>query len=218
MGSCVSSHKDPKSVMKFRMSFGSKTDKLVIPSPIKDKPLTNGDGPIGKLDLKPQPYPPTNFRDFGSKEETFFDSQAWLDSDCDDDFMSVNGEFTPSRGNTPVHHSFATGSPRVIKPLFEYPAPGARPEQFPTERKMRLSDLFKQSLHIDNDDDEQNTSENFCETPYASGVQSSEQTPNSNFKPRREKSVRSLQCCLPSLLASRSFSEKNKMSPVHSIG
>lgn len=26
----------------------------------------------------------------GSKEETFFDSQAWLDSDCDD-FYSVNG-------------------------------------------------------------------------------------------------------------------------------
>lgn len=27
----------------------------------------------------------------GSKEEIFFDSQAWLDSDCDDDFLSVNG-------------------------------------------------------------------------------------------------------------------------------
>lgn len=27
----------------------------------------------------------------GSKEETFFDSQAWLDSDCEDDFFSVNG-------------------------------------------------------------------------------------------------------------------------------
>ena len=27
----------------------------------------------------------------GSKEETFFDSQAWLESDCEDDFYSVNG-------------------------------------------------------------------------------------------------------------------------------
>ena len=27
----------------------------------------------------------------GSKEETFFDSQAWLDSDYEDEFMSVNG-------------------------------------------------------------------------------------------------------------------------------
>lgn len=27
----------------------------------------------------------------GSKEETFFDSHAWLDSDCEDDFLSVGG-------------------------------------------------------------------------------------------------------------------------------
>lgn len=31
----------------------------------------------------------------GSKEETFFDSQPWLDSDCDDDFFSVNGGKNP---------------------------------------------------------------------------------------------------------------------------
>lgn len=27
----------------------------------------------------------------GSKEENFFDSQAWLESDCEDDFYSVRG-------------------------------------------------------------------------------------------------------------------------------
>ena len=27
----------------------------------------------------------------GSKDEAFFDSRAWLDSDCEDDFFSVNG-------------------------------------------------------------------------------------------------------------------------------
>jgi len=29
--------------------------------------------------------------DTGSKEEAFFDSKGWLDSDCEDDFYSVNG-------------------------------------------------------------------------------------------------------------------------------
>lgn len=27
----------------------------------------------------------------GSKDDVFFDSRAWLDSDCEDDFFSVNG-------------------------------------------------------------------------------------------------------------------------------
>lgn len=27
----------------------------------------------------------------GSKEDAFFDSKAWLDSDCEDDFLSVKG-------------------------------------------------------------------------------------------------------------------------------
>jgi hypothetical protein len=53
---------------------------------------------------------------FGSKEETFFDSKGWLDSDSDSDFQSVSGDFTPYRGSTPVHHKFSTGSPKVNKP------------------------------------------------------------------------------------------------------
>lgn len=31
------------------------------------------------------------FSCIGSKEEAFFDSKPWLDSDCEDDFYSVNG-------------------------------------------------------------------------------------------------------------------------------
>lgn len=34
----------------------------------------------------------------GSKEESFFDSQAWFESDCEDDFFSVNG------GKKPLQH------------------------------------------------------------------------------------------------------------------
>ncbi|KAK1392292.1 hypothetical protein POM88_011348 [Heracleum sosnowskyi] len=41
---------------------------------------------------------------YSTKDETFFDSNVWLDSDCDDDFMSVNGEFTPSRDLNHLQH------------------------------------------------------------------------------------------------------------------
>lgn len=40
MGSCVSVHKDPDSLMKLRFSIGSKNEKLLIPSPVKEKPVT----------------------------------------------------------------------------------------------------------------------------------------------------------------------------------
>ncbi|KAL4570947.1 hypothetical protein LXL04_026612 [Taraxacum kok-saghyz] len=106
MSTCVSSHQKP-SAMKVQALCGSDDMKLVKP------PIINGD-----LPAKPHSAPPASFRDFGSKEETFFDSQAWLESDCDDDFKSVNGDFTPSRGNTPVHHKFSAANnkpPLVIR-------------------------------------------------------------------------------------------------------
>jgi len=221
MGSCVSANRDSESAaMKFRLSFGSKTDKVLIPSPpLKDKPgIINGNNRVS---------------DFGSKEETFFDSQAWLDSDCDDDFLSVNGDFTPSRGSTPVHHNFSTGAPRINKPD---QTAGPKPEPSPTDSKKKLSDLFKESLRseqevvdpspfINQNGSNRKTSPDpsTLDTPYASGANSlcnSERTPNRDFKYRKEKSVRSAQCCLPSLLLSRSFSERKKKmsSPVASVG
>ncbi|KAL8097640.1 uncharacterized protein At3g27210-like [Apium graveolens] len=204
MGSCISSssskeqpqQKQPEdsSDMKFGLPFVSKTNNhLIIPSPVKQKSLS---------------VPVT-----GSKDETFFDSNVWLDSDCDDDFMSVNGEFTPSRGNTPVHHNFTTGAQRVDKTSGNDLTPNGRPEPSPTDKKHRLSDLFKESLQGDLNEDEQNTSGPV--TPYESSLQSSERTPGGNFK---VKSLRSIQCCLPSLRSSSSFNErKKKMSPVGTI-
>ncbi|WOG93504.1 hypothetical protein DCAR_0312789 [Daucus carota subsp. sativus] len=195
MGSCVSSHKRKHSDIKLQKCISSQSDQIVF-SPVK----TNGDVQIGGLGLKSQADPSINFPDLGSKEEAFFDSQAWLDSDCDDDFLSVNGEFTPSRGSTPLH-SFST-APQVNKALFEDSALGGaiKNQPYPPEKKISLSDLFNQSFRAKQDADfEQNTSGSSSDTNYSSSMPSSEQTANGDFKVEPEKSFISSQCCLPSL-------------------
>ncbi|KDP46300.1 hypothetical protein JCGZ_10140 [Jatropha curcas] len=231
MGSCVSVHKGTsESAVKLGLSFGSKKDNHVIPeSPIKDKQV-NGDYPQIKT-----------FEDYGSKDEVFFDSQPWLDSDCDDDFLSVNGEFTPSRGSTPVHHSFAMGTPKINKTNLEDRSPASKPEPSPTVKK-KLSELFRESRREEPDTDDQQTSDNqninngkievkqtildvlpksASGTPYVSGpnsVCSSERTANGEPLFQKEKSIKSAQCCLPSLLSCHSFSErKKKMSPAIAV-
>lgn len=218
--------------MKLRLSFGSKPSKFVVPSPIKEKPV-DVDRPISDAGFKSQLSPITNFRDFGSKEENFFDSQPWLESDCDDDFVSVNGDFTPScgntpdRGNTPVHN-FSTENPRVNKSLFLDRMPGSHPEPSPTSKK-KLADLFRDSIKEEQVADEQNSSgdqimsngrkSEATATPYISGansVCSSEMTPYGDSKPEKEKAMKSSQCCLPRLLSNRSYDgRKKKMSPAH---
>ncbi|KAK2661493.1 hypothetical protein Ddye_000067 [Dipteronia dyeriana] len=238
MGSCVSSVH----------SYGSsKNDNLAIPpSPIKEKPA-NGDPPINA-------WSATTFKDLGSKEETFFDSQAWLDSDCDDDFLSVRGDFTPSCGNTPVHHNFPTGTssrghtpvhqsfrsgnPLPNKAVMEDKIPGSIPEPSPTGKKMKLSELFQQSIREAPEDKQTSGSQNTANgkvevkktildvlpagngTPYISGMNSvanSERTANGDSLMDKEKPMRSVQCCLPSLV-SRNFNErKKKMSPAIAV-
>jgi len=206
--------------MKFRLSFGSKAEKVLIPSsPVKEKPaIVNGSNRVS---------------DSGSKEEAFFDSQPWLDSDCDDDFVSVNGEFTPSRGSTPVHHKFSTGAPQVKKPS---QTEGQDPEPSPTNSKKKLSDLFKESLRADPEvidptpfinqngtNGKSGSDPSTLDTPYVSGATSlcnSERTPNRDLKYQKEKTGRSAQCCMPRLLSSRSLRERKKKmsSPVASVG
>ncbi|KAI8533430.1 hypothetical protein RHMOL_Rhmol10G0009400 [Rhododendron molle] len=235
MGACVSVHKD------------SKTDKLVIPEPIKEKPIVNGDRPIVEGGLKSQwsqSHPVTaTVHSFGSKEEAFFDSQPWLESDCDDDFVSVNGDFTPSRGSTPVHQSFSARTLRVDAALFDDKTPSSKPEPSPTSKK-KLAELFRDSIRNKQDINDQTISGNQNGVngkvedkvttlglpprpangiPFVSGADSassSERTPYSDYTSEKEKQpIKSVQCCLPRMLSTRSYRERRKkMSPTPSLG
>ncbi|KAG2714838.1 hypothetical protein I3843_03G050000 [Carya illinoinensis] len=228
MGSCASLHRSSDSAMKL----------VIPPSPIKEIP-TNGNPPIENNNVVaaksqwPASRQAASFGGYGSKEETFFDSQAWLDSDCDDDFFSVNGDFTPSRGNTPLHNNFSTGIPRVDKVHSENRIPGSPHEPSP---KKKLIELFRESIRQDQDVNNLNTSgnQNISDgkmevkptvldvppksahgTPYGTNsVCSSERTSNGDLLTEKEKPFRPVQCCLPSLISCRSFSErKKKMDP-----
>ncbi|KAL4581527.1 hypothetical protein LXL04_006049 [Taraxacum kok-saghyz] len=186
MGTCVSSHQKP-SAMKVQALCGSDDMKFVKP------PIINGD-----LPAKPHSAPPASFRDFGSKEETFFDSQAWLESDCDDDFKSVNGDFTPSRGNTPVHHKFSAANNKPPLVIPDEPSPNG------SERKMRLSDLFKDSLRgsykFENEEKDDDKNGKVESSPVVNGG-------GNGLKTKSR-----LQGCFPGLIYTRSSSRK-MMSP-----
>ncbi|XAR58269.1 hypothetical protein NMG60_11026704 [Bertholletia excelsa] len=227
MGVCLSVRERPDSKLKLKL-------KLVSPSPADDAPIVNGDSPTSGEELKSKwspSRPAAMVHDFGSREETFFDSQAWLDSDCDDDFFSVKGDFTPSRGSTPVHHKFSDGAPRINAALSDNTIPGSKPEPSP---KKRLSELFQESFRRssgDLDDSEPNKSSNQNEVsekiearpikcnPRVAGtnsVCSSERNPSRDYRPKKEKLLRSVQGCLPIMLSSCSSSdERKKMSPPH---
>ncbi|KAI9076031.1 hypothetical protein K1719_041965 [Acacia pycnantha] len=228
MGSCasVSVHRNPEVEMKLGLSFGSKTENLMIPpSPIKEN-HNNGNFRID--DIKSQRSPTrstTSFRDYGSKEETFFDSKPWLDSDCDDDFYSVNGEFTPSRGNTPVH---PFGTPKVNKSPFDNRIAGSTLGRPPSRKKKSLLELFRDSIGNDRYPDvnhfanqnagngKQEASLSINNTVSKSSgtypVSISDRTPNGDAVSIKEKAVKSMQIhgCLPSLVSCRSFRERKR--------
>lgn len=131
-----------------------------------------------------------------------------------------------------MHHNL--GTPAVSKTPPENVIPGSVPETSPTEKRKKLLELFTESVREDKEDDDvKNTSGNekkedkpvihdllpksACSSPYMSGTNSangSERTMNQDHATIREKSVKSGQCCLPSLASCRSFSERRrKTSP-----
>ncbi|XP_038974326.1 uncharacterized protein At3g27210 isoform X2 [Phoenix dactylifera] len=239
MGSCASVQKNPDTAMGFRLGLGSKAKKVFIPCPAKEKPL-NGENPVGGFDFKGKVVDSgLDLRNpvFGSKEEIFFDSRAWLDSDCEDDFYSVNGEFTPSRGSTPNYQITTPATPRLNDTFFIEKFSDSKSEPSPTGRK-KLAELLRESSQGEKDVKGQNASDrekveingkpDGCKinsdqppksldgTPYFSGansVYSSEVTPTRDPKNRKKRTWKSAHCCLPSLVQSFSFDERRqKMS------
>ncbi|KAK9064727.1 hypothetical protein SSX86_016109 [Deinandra increscens subsp. villosa] len=164
MGACISIH-HKASAVKAPVPFDSalKPDhtSVIHPSPPSAGKPSAMDELVAavKPQLFPSPLPapaPAAFSDYGSKEETFFESQAWLDSDYEDEFMSVNGEFTPSRSNTPVHPSLTRITPRLNMDAISFdhtepPNSTSEPSPTPTEKRRRLLDLFKESVREKND-------------------------------------------------------------------
>ncbi|XP_073014116.1 uncharacterized protein At3g27210-like isoform X1 [Typha latifolia] len=239
MGSCASHHKDPGVAMGFRMGIGAKAKRFFVSSPAKEKPMNDGEDPVGGFDLKGVPVESgLGFKSpvfAGSKEEIFFDSRVWLDSDCEDDFFSVNGDFTPSRGSTPNYQSSTRVMPTLSGAIMAGNA-DSKSEPSPTSRK-KLADLLLETLQSEKSLNEQNLAEekacinekaNAYEvssnhtlksvdaTPYisiASSVCSSEVTPDRDTKNRKEKTWNTLRCCLPSVVQTFSFDERRPKNP-----
>ncbi|KAL1539845.1 hypothetical protein AAHA92_24278 [Salvia divinorum] len=216
MGSCVSVHKDSDSFTKLSFSVGSKNEKLLIPSPVKEKSVAvnAADRTAAVASLRS----PARYSSVGSKDEAFFDSQPWLESDCEDDFMSVNGDFLSSRENTPVHPNSS-----LVNKLPSEEARDSIAESPPPDKKKRLSDLFKESLREEQCDEAPTTTtlaqqlKSTSGTPDFSGGGSCEQATLDRVG-EENKSLRSTQCCLPMLLSSRSMNERRRSSSAHNGG
>ncbi|KAJ6827148.1 uncharacterized protein M6B38_367875 [Iris pallida] len=80
--------------------------------------------------------------DLGSKREMFFDSRMWLDSECEDDFFSVNGDFIPIRESTPNNQRSSLKTPS--SKCFSAFTGNSSSEPSPTGRK-KLADLFQEA-------------------------------------------------------------------------
>nr|VDC68525.1 unnamed protein product [Brassica rapa] len=148
----------------------------------------------------------------GSKDETFFDTQQWLQSDSDDDFHSVNGDFTPSRGNTPKS-SFSDRLPRINNLIFHENKPSRGSSPAPKPRRKKLGDLFRESIREEREESSGGSSS--LSSPYLSGENSGEfnkvAIEDSSVKEEKKKSNWQHHRCLPGFSAcGGSFMERRK--------
>jgi len=89
-----------------------------------------------------------NVDDGSSRDETFFEATPWLESDCEDDFYSVNGDLTPARSLTSQTSRVAPCA--AAKDL---PTLGAilkaEPLKPPAQQTRKLGDLLREAQDDD---------------------------------------------------------------------
>lgn len=160
----------------------------------------------------------------------FFDSQLWLDSDCEDYFSVCDGEFqylftvlafsiyiilmewssfihADSSVNTPVHPSSFTKQSELDNPLFMETAPDPVSAESAIEVKKQLFELFNESFRIGHV--ERETKCGITELPATSPVKTPSYNTNS-AKVKLKSSASSPHCCFPGLVRSLSLGEKKK--------
>ncbi|MQL79818.1 hypothetical protein Taro_012231 [Colocasia esculenta] len=155
----------------------------------------------------------------GSKDEAFFDSLECLESDCEDDFFSVNGDSTPSDGNS---LDYQTGNPVRSQRSKLLSSGGHGDSGLETSPRKKLSELLQEPLRakplvnehdiVDRVLEVKEKSEDVAAktdhppessdgTPHLSGAQptcgdvTTPDASSNNVKGKREKSK---PCCLPS--------------------
>ncbi|WOK94491.1 hypothetical protein Cni_G03193 [Canna indica] len=200
--------------MRRCLGIGSRAKRFFLSSPAKEQPLT-WDNPVGRFDLENPEFA-------GGDEEIFFDSKACLDSDCEDDFFSVNGDYTPSRGNTPDHQTNMQLPPILNGSLYVDKYPDSKSEPSPTSRR-KLGDLLQETSQGEQVVNSSNLAEekvringepevDKMDADQPSGISSGtpncsvdsstlrgEVTPSRDRKYRKGKTWKAGHCCLPSL-------------------
>ncbi|KAH0461114.1 hypothetical protein IEQ34_008689 [Dendrobium chrysotoxum] len=198
MGTCSSAQKKVDSTAKASNGVCFKAKDVFIPSPIKEKAL-NEENPVNMFGVMSP--------EFGSKEEIFFDSKALLDTDCEDEFLSVNEDFTPSRCSTSNFESTKLMTPRKSVSLENFLSTKAEPS--PTGRK-KLAELLREASQGEKSTNNEQIDANSYQNNDVKLVRGSLEGDvyGSGGGP-------AMPCCLPSLVQTNGFHEKRKMNPMH---
>lgn len=106
MGGCCSTHKrNEKQQTKYKEKTQVSDDDWVPSNGIgrsvqkKQRPVTRIGSDNTKECQRDEDFADCHSSKRGSKDECWFDSQLWLNSDSDDDFKSVNGDSLPRMSN-----------------------------------------------------------------------------------------------------------------------